>query len=136
MLRLFPWLIVGLGLSSAVLARGEKPVLVSPYDDTPCWVSIFEGKDFHPPTARLTGPSFVKSPRQGPVQDIDLHNVGGRDFINRINSLIVGPRASITVYDQPRYSGNSLSFGPDERVPDLAAHGFDNRIQSIKVDCQ
>lgn len=128
-------LALGLALSADAAAIGEKPVLVTPYDDSPCWVSIFDGKDYQPPTARLTGPTFVKSPKARPVDEVDLRNVGGRDFIDRIDSLIVGPRARITVYDQPRYSGNSLSFGSGEQVPDLAAHGFENRIKSIKVEC-
>lgn len=117
-------------------AKDDRPVLTPPYEDSPCWVSIFGGKNFQPPAARLTGPTYVKSRKTQPVDEIDLRNVGGRDFIDRIDSLIVGPRARITIYDRPRYSGRQLSFGPGERVPDLAVHGFDNRIESIKVVCE
>lgn len=136
MKRTLPCLVLGLGLPLTAAALGEKPVLVSPYADSPCWVSIFDGKEFQPPSARLTGPTYLGKPETGPVVHDDLRNVGGKDFVDRIDSLIVGPRARITVYDQIRYSGNSLSFGPNERIPDLAAHGFENRIESIKVDCE
>ncbi len=123
-------------LAGATAAAGaDEPLLVTPYEDSPCWVTIYDGKQFEPPGARLEGPTFLEEPETGPVVTLDLRDVGGQDFIDRIDSLIVGPRARITVYAEPTYSGDRVSFGPGEKVPDLAAHNFANRIRSIKVQC-
>lgn len=136
MIRCLPCLILGLALPMAAAAKGDKPVLITPYEDSPCWVSVFDGKYYRPPAAHLTGPSFLERPTTGPIVEEDLSNVGGQDFIDRIDSLIVGPRARIVVYDKIKFSGNNLAFGPGEWIPDLAAHQFDNRIKSIRVECE
>lgn len=135
-MKWFPLMLVGLVVPSTAAALGEKPVLVPPYEDSPCWVSVFDGKNYEPPTARLSGPTYLDAPRTGPEVVEDLRNVGGEDFIDRIDSLIVGPRARVTVHDQRNFSGERILFGPGERVPDLAVHGFENRIESIKVECE
>lgn len=136
----FPWLAMAFGLglptAAAAAAGDDKPILVPPYEATPCWVSVFDGKGFQPPAARLNGPTFVENSIMEPVLTPDLRNVGGQDFIDRIDSLIVGPRGRVTVFDQPNFSGNRRSFGPGEKVPDLSVHGFDNRIESIRMNCE
>ncbi|MEF8698413.1 MAG: hypothetical protein V5B33_03640 [Candidatus Accumulibacter sp. UW20] len=135
MTRFLSYLIVGISLPMAAAALGEKPVLVPPYKDTPCWVSVFDGQNFQPPSARLTGPTFLEKPETGPVVAEDLRHLGGENFIDRIDSLIVGPRARITVYDEVNFSGHKLSFEANARIPDLAVYDFNNRIRSIKVEC-
>ena len=56
-------------------------------------------------------------------------------FMNGASSVIVGPNARLVAYAGGRYRKESLDVGPDTRVRDLAAFGFDGRVDAFKVVC-
>jgi hypothetical protein len=95
--------------------------------DKDCWVEIFEDNDFDPddPHVKLTGPS----------QYATLSNLGGRDWSDDIESLIVGPSATVKAYKDKDFKGTEIAFTPNQRVPDLAKVKMGNEIDSMTVTC-
>lgn len=82
-----------------------------------CFVHAFAREQFRPPVTTYTGP------RHEPL------------FMEGTSSLIVGPGARLLGFARERYRKQSLDLGPDARVPDIAALGFDRRVDSFKVAC-
>ena len=81
-----------------------------------CYVHAFAGEEYRPPMTTYTGPTHE------PV------------FMPEASSLAVGPRAWLLGYGG-RYRNERLDLPPRTRVPDLAAIGFDRRVDSFKVVC-
>lgn len=99
-------------------------------------MEIFDGTNYRPPKARITGPSFIEAPKIGAVIKPDLRDVAGQNFIAVIDSLISGPRAKVTVYAGDNFSGERTTFDPNVSAPDLKQLGFSNRIRSMKIACE
>lgn len=126
---------VSLAVLAAQAHSAELP-FVTPYGNRGCWVSIFDGKDFMGDAARLTGPTFLeKFDSSGKIVEPDLREVGGQDFVRRIDSIIVGPHARAIAYAGQWFSAAEITFRPNARVPDLDVLNFSNRIESLKVQC-
>lgn len=119
--------------SACVLAA--PAAAIPPYGDQGCWAVLFGNTGFRPPQARIDGPAFLEQPVSGPVTEPELNDVGGQAFMKRIDSLIVGPRARVRIYEQPRYSGSDITFEPGTRVKTLQAYGMGNDIGSMRVYC-
>lgn len=109
---------------------------ITPYGGEGCWVSVFKGKAFGTPSARLVGPTFLERFVTGPVVSEDLREAGGQDFMADIGSLIVGPQAEFLVYEEEKFAREILRFEPDQRVPDLSVHRWTERAKSAEVRCE
>jgi hypothetical protein len=115
-----------------------------------CWAEFFEKSGYEGKNFRV----------EGPAQLADLANVKGGNWIGHIDSLKVGPKASVTVFeninfkltlkemakypDLMRSLGFSeqdvkedaeLIFGAKSTIHDLSDFNFRNKIRSLKVDC-
>lgn len=115
-----------------------------------CWVDVFDRTDFDGNRVRITGPAELPT----------LTKLEGRDWSDRIESLVVGPDASVTAYrnegfriDQeagPAYHGEALrawgespesygdqeiTFGADKREHHLGELHFHRNIRALKITC-
>ena len=130
-------LVVGHGaVMSNVSAVEPETTPLTPYEGEGCWVAVFQGSNYRPPTARMSGPTFLENFMTGPVLTPDLEAVGGQEFLTRIDSLIVGPHAVFLVYAGENFSGETQEFGPGQRVSDLSAMDFSAKAKSAKVRCE
>ena len=130
------WMFSALLSQQAISQQVTPQEQITPYGDEGCWVSVFKGKEFGTPSARLVGPTFLESFVTGPVVSEDLMEVGGQDFMADIGSLIVGPQAEFLVYEEEKFAREIVRFDPDQRVPDLSVHQWKARAKSAEVRCE
>ncbi len=53
-----------------------------------------------------------------------------------IDSLMIGPKATLTVFEHRLFKDRSVSFGPNTKEAGLIKKlGFSGRIESLKLDC-
>lgn len=90
-----------------------------------CWVRFYDGRNFSGPTLTLAGP--VDMPSMYPA------GVVWRDW----ESAVVGPRASVTTFDNENYRERTANLGPGQRVPDLRDQklGWFDEVHSARVTC-
>jgi len=118
--------------------------------DKACWVDFFEHSQY-------SGKHFLL---EGPVQLPSLDNVNGENWDLRIGSLSVGPKARVIVYENPNFKltltemakypdlmhslgvtekdikeDAELIFKADSKIHDLSDFNFNQKIRSVKVEC-
>jgi Beta/Gamma crystallin len=119
-------------------------------EDKECWASLFE-------EAQYAGKHILI---QGPAKLENLNNVNGENWDQRIHSIKVGPKAKVTVFQNPRFEltltemakkpdfmrawgiteqdikeDSELIFNADAMVHDLGDFNFHKKIRSLKVEC-
>lgn len=93
-----------------------------------CWVWMFpetnyKGKD----SIAVAGPTEIRS----------LHTPVGLDWHSTAESLIVGPKANLTVYEVQEFRGQERTFPPGFEVRQLRNNlGFMQSIDAIKLSCK
>ena len=114
--------LVAVGALSVEAADMEMQVV-----DKNCWVEIFDDSkyDVDDPHVKL----------QGPKEYASLKNLGGKDWNNDIQSIIVGSSASVMAYKDKDFKGPEIAFAPGQRVPDLSKLDMSNEIESMKITC-
>ena len=65
-----------------------------------------------------------------------MKNFEDKDGANDIESIIVGPNASIHAYEDKDFKGTEITFAPGHRVPNLGKLDMANDIESMKISCQ
>lgn len=91
-----------------------------------CWVQMYDERNFKGDMLTIAGPAELQA----------MDDASGRAFKRRIDSLTVGPRATLTVYERRLFQDGSAVFGPNSHEAGLARKlGFGGRIQSMRVDC-
>lgn len=118
--------------------------------DKDCWADFFEESQYAGKDLRL----------EGPVQLENLTKVNGDNWEKRIHSIKVGPKAKVTVYQNPRFEltitdmakkpeflsawgiteqdikeDSELIFTANENIHDLGDFNFHKKVRSLKVDC-
>ena len=95
--------------------------------DKNCWIEIFEDDNFDQddPHVKLMGQHEYAS----------MTNVLGRNWNDDIESVIVGPNATVKAYSKKDFKGTEIAFTPNQRVPDLAKLDMANEIESMKIAC-
>ena len=103
------------------------PVEVSaPAMQAGCWAQLFDERNFK-------GESFTMA---GPLQLASTDKATGRQLRRDIDSLVIGPKATLTVFEHRLFKDRSVSFGPNTKEGGLIKKlGFSGRIESIKLDC-
>jgi hypothetical protein len=67
---------------------------------------------------------------------VSTDNAAGRQLKRNIDSLVTGPRATLTVYEHSLFKDKAVTFGPNSKEPGLIKKlGFAGRIESLKLDC-
>jgi len=91
-----------------------------------CWARLFDAQGYRGDVLTLAGPIDV------PKAHVGTNFAWGRKY----DSVIVGPKATLTVYDDQDYKDKAATFKPGQKVPDLNEKlGFFENIQSLKVAC-
>ena len=103
------------------------------------------------------GPHFRLA---GPVELNNLQNVNGENWASRIDSLKVGPKAKLVVFENINFKltlkeiakypdlirslgsteqdvkeDSELIFGANATIHDLSDFNFHHKIRSLKIDC-
>jgi Beta/Gamma crystallin len=115
-----------------------------------CWVDFFEESQYAGERLHLDGPAKLES----------LTKVNGENWEKRIHSLKVGPKAKVTVYQNPRFEltvtemakkpdflrawgitaqdvkeDSELIFNENAKIHDLGDFNFHKKVRSLKIDC-
>jgi hypothetical protein len=91
-----------------------------------CYVFVYDRAAWQGARVLLNGPD-----KWSTLERVLLNN---EDWRNRIRSMDVGPRATVTVYTERRFMGVSRRFGPGGRVERLDGQISAN-IESLDLTC-
>jgi Beta/Gamma crystallin len=123
-MRLLRWSII-----VAALGLGALPIQAATNSQMAknCWVDVFDDTKFDAddPHVRV----------QGPMELTSLKEVQGRNWNNEIQSLIVGPDATVRAYEDKDFKGTEIVFAPGQRVSDLSKVNMSDDIESMKIAC-
>ena len=89
-----------------------------------CWARMYDGGNYTGSQFVLVGPVDIPSMRDG----LGLNE--------KYDSVIVGPKATLTVYDNVNYRDKAATLKPASRTPDLddKMQLFET-IRSLKISC-
>ncbi|MFZ2452660.1 MAG: beta/gamma crystallin domain-containing protein [Methylovulum miyakonense] len=118
--------------------------------DKDCWAEFFQESQYGGEHFRL----------EGAVQLENLTNVQGENWASRIDSLKVGPKATVTVFENTNFKltlkemakypdllrslgltekdvleDSELIFRPNSVIHDLSDFNFHHKVKSLKVEC-
>ena len=114
-----------------IVQPGNRAVVVKPGDPAladGCWAEIFEDNDFDQKDAHVI--------LKGPFEAASLKDLAGRNWSKDIESLIMGPRATMYAYKDRDFKDTEVVFGPNQRVKELSEVKLANKIESLKILCQ
>ena len=95
--------------------------------DKNCFIEIFEDDNFDPDDPHIV--------LQGPKEYASLKDIGGKDWANDIESVIVGTNATVRAYEDRDFKGTELALVPGQRVKNLGKLDMANDIESMKITC-
>ena len=103
------------------------PVLVTdPALASGCWAQFYSKRDFNGDVATLVGPAGFVSLDKGIA----------RELKREIDSLVLGPKATLTVYEHALFKDGAVTFPANSREAGLVQKlGFHGRIESLRLDC-
>ena len=122
---------VNTGHAAARGAQAELMLAPGAYASDPalaggCWARLYLAKNF-------TGRALTLI---GPVEVDYVRSDWGFPWDPRYESLIVGPKATLTVYDDPQFRERTALFTRGKRIADLNGEmGIFRSISSMKVTC-
>lgn len=94
---------------------------------TGCWARLYRGDNFSGERIMVAGPVDL------PKSELPPSFRWGGSF----DSLEVGPRATLTAFDNEDYTDRSAVFEPGLRVPDLDEKlGHLEKIRSLRLTCR
>lgn len=94
-----------------------------------CLVKLYSRENYGGDMLTLVGPSLLA----------DMDNAGffGLNWDDRGDSVELGPRASMTVYDNEQFRDQVAQFKPGQRVADVSKRvGLFDEFASLRIDCQ
>ena len=113
-------------------AHGEtaEPVVVTVTtvafaESTGCWARIHDGHNFSGRTLTLMGSQSLPNLEFGV----------GSDWEGDIDSVEVGPKAKLVLYDDENFTDDPREIGPNGRIADLHQALFAEGVESMKLSC-
>jgi hypothetical protein len=105
----------------------QVPVTVTtPELESGCWVQFYSDRNFKGDVATLVGPAQLDS----------ADKMSGKKLKSRIDSLVTGSKATLTVYEHSMFKDRSMAFGPNSREGGLITKlGIGGDIQSLQLSC-
>jgi len=92
-----------------------------------CWVRLFPRPGFK---------GIDDLTIAGPIALPSLHTPAGVDWKHRTESLLVGPRATVTVFENQDYRDKAATLKPGTQEPSLRGElKFTQSIDSLKISC-
>jgi len=103
------------------------PVLVTdPALASGCWAQFYDKRDFKGDVATLVGPAGF----------VTLDKGTARQLKKEIDSLVLGPKARLTIYEHALFKDGAVTFDPNAREAGLIKRlGFDGHIESLRLEC-
>jgi hypothetical protein len=93
-----------------------------------CWARLYDQKDFRGTVFAMVGPVNIPHNRAGYITGFEA----GRNY----DSLQLGSRANLTVWERENYQNKSTTFAPGQAVPNLDSRmGGAEEIKSMKLSC-
>ncbi len=138
-----------LNLPGSVLLAGLLALAGNVRAAGDCWLDVYDKTNFEGAHVRIDGPAEL--PNLGKLQ--------GQDWGNRIDSLIVGPKAQVIAFrkedfkedqsglpyhsdaiknwggDASTYSDLEISFTPGQKEHHLGELNYHQNINSLKIKC-
>lgn len=91
-----------------------------------CWAQLYDEREFKGNVVTLVGPMELQS----------MDKSTGRQLRRDIDSLVLGPKATLTVYEHRMFKDRSVRFGPNAREGGLISKiGPTGRIESLQLTC-
>lgn len=91
-----------------------------------CWAKLYDHKDY-------LGDSMTLA---GPVALTQMRDVFGLHWRDRVRSIEIGPKTTVTVYDNANFRDRVAQFTPGQRYPDLSKRmGFFDDFGSLQLAC-
>ncbi len=115
-----------------------------------CWAEFYEDAQFKGSSFRLQGPAYKRN----------LVNVKGENWDKRIESVLVGPKATVTVFEnknmkltlkemakhpvlmkslgitmQDILEDSEIILHPNSKIHSFGEYNFYHKIRSLKVEC-
>lgn len=136
---------ISIAAASIVLAACSAPAPMTRGDNTPqptvllvpvqindpalasgCWAQFFSRRNFEGDVATLVGPAELQT----------LDDGAGRMLKREIDSVLVGPRARLQVYEHAMFKDRTVDFPANSREGGLIRKlGFGGRIEAMRLSC-
>ena len=98
----------------------------SPAMQAGCWAQFYDERNFKGEGLMVAGPIVIASTDKS----------SGRQLRRDLDSLVIGPKATLTVFEHRMFKDRSISFGPNTKEAGLIKKlGFSGRIEAMKLDC-
>lgn len=96
----------------------------------PCYVQIWEDENFEDSSDVINGPGRWNNMR-------NLPGANKSDWGDQIDSLKVGPAATVIVWEDEGFEDNSQTYGPGTEKTNLRGNpDMGDQIDSIEIRCQ
>ena len=110
--------------------KSETPVVltvttVAFAESTGCWVKIYDGHNYSGRTLTLMGAQSLPHLEFG----------AGFDWEGDIDSIVVGPKAKLTLYEDELYVDRKGELKPNEKVADLHKSIASEGVESLMLSC-
>lgn len=91
-----------------------------------CWAQLYDEREFKGNMVTLVGPMELQS----------MDKSTGRQLRRNIDSLVLGPKANLTVFEHRMFKDRAVRFGPNAREGGLVSKlGATGRIESLQLGC-
>jgi hypothetical protein len=91
-----------------------------------CWAQFYTERNFQGEVATLVGPAEVLTLDKGTAKALK----------RQIDSVTVGPKATLQVYEHAMFKDRTVSFPANSREGGLVRKlGFGGRIEAMKLSC-
>jgi hypothetical protein len=92
-----------------------------------CWVRLSDGTNFKGKDELTIA---------GPMEMQTLQTPSGINWRRKADSLLVGPKATVQIYENSMFKDKTKTFQPGQQVPSLRKElGFLHSIDSLKITC-
>ena len=91
-----------------------------------CWARIHSGTNYSGDTLVLSGPLSIA----------DMSGPFGLNWDDKVDSIELGPKANLTVFDNEQFQDPVGQFKPGQKVPNISkALGFFDEFASVRLNC-
>lgn len=91
-----------------------------------CWAKIYDGENFMGDTLNLAGP----------IELADMAGPFGLDWDDKVNSVELGPKATMTVFDNEAFRDPVAQFKSSQKVPNISRKlGLFDEFESVRISC-
>ena len=91
-----------------------------------CWAQFYDERNFKGDMLTVVGPASIGRQDKG----------SGRQFKKSIDSLVLGPKATLKVFEHQMFKDRSVEFPANSKEAGLIKKlGFGGRIESLQLQC-